>query len=152
MGWTISSAWNLIVKDLEDTLRSVCKAVLQEPGVTASILVRRAQALHRMGVIFQEVRPSQTGFSQPTPTAGKPPGASRPWMVPPRLPLFSDDQNSTLHSRGVSQGNAVSSPVQLFFCFPESFPPQTLLGFSVYQLPLDAELVLCGELEGRKKD
>eukprot|EP00884_Botryococcus_braunii_P009094 jgi/Botrbrau1/18186/Bobra.53_1s0051.1 len=55
MGWTISSAWNLIVKDLEDTLRDVCRTVLQEPGVTAPILVRRAQALHRMGVIFQEV-------------------------------------------------------------------------------------------------
>ncbi len=55
MGWTITTAWNLTVKDLEDTLREVCKQVLQEPGVLAGILIRRAQAMRHMGIIFQEV-------------------------------------------------------------------------------------------------
>lgn len=52
MGWVITSLWNLLVKDLEDTLRHVTRAVLTADDVDEDMKVKRAQALFELGDIF----------------------------------------------------------------------------------------------------
>lgn len=57
MGWTITNIWNLITFDVEETVYTVAKMVLDESGVDKEVLKMRAAALKEIGVIF-EVGPS----------------------------------------------------------------------------------------------
>ena len=57
IGWVITNLWNLLIKDLEETLNHVTKAVLKEEGVSKDVLKLRAQGLAEIAKIFQ-VRPA----------------------------------------------------------------------------------------------
>ena len=49
----ITNLWNLLIKDLEDTLRHVTRAVLSEEGVDKETITKRAQGLVEVAEIFQ---------------------------------------------------------------------------------------------------
>jgi len=53
MGWSITNIWNLLTYDVEDTIYSVCKAVLDEKDIPKDMRTTRAAAIKAIGVIFQ---------------------------------------------------------------------------------------------------
>ncbi|KAK9808094.1 hypothetical protein WJX73_004672 [Symbiochloris irregularis] len=62
MGWVITAIWNLLVKDLEDTLRHVTRAVLTADDVDEETKSKRAQALWELGDIFSEAKRQEDTF------------------------------------------------------------------------------------------
>ena len=53
MGWTITNIWNLLTYDVEDTVYTVCKQVLDEEDIPKDMRTTRAAAIKEIGVIFQ---------------------------------------------------------------------------------------------------
>ena len=53
MGWTITNIWNLLTYDVEDTVYTVCKQVLDEADIPKDMRTTRAAAIKEIGVIFQ---------------------------------------------------------------------------------------------------
>lgn len=53
MGWTITNIWNLLTYDVEDTVYTVCKEVLDEPDIPKEMRTTRAAAIKEIGVIFE---------------------------------------------------------------------------------------------------
>jgi len=48
----LQTAWSLVVRDIDSTMKSVARKFLQDKSVPWQIRVRRAQALQRLGKIF----------------------------------------------------------------------------------------------------
>jgi len=48
----LQTAWAAVVRDLDGTLKEVCKKLLQDKSVPWQIRIRRAQGLQRLGQIF----------------------------------------------------------------------------------------------------
>lgn len=54
IGWVITNLWNLLIKDLEDTLRHVTRQVLEEgEGTSKDLVLKRARGLAVLAEIFQ---------------------------------------------------------------------------------------------------
>lgn len=50
----LQTAWSLVVRDIDSTMKSVARKLLQDKSVPWQIRVRRAQALQRLGKIFTQ--------------------------------------------------------------------------------------------------
>lgn len=53
MGWVLTHLWNLLLKDSEDTLRHVCRAVLENPEVPQEQRTKLAEGVLEIARAFQ---------------------------------------------------------------------------------------------------
>ncbi len=66
MGWSITNIWNLLTYDVEDTVYTVAKAVLDEKDIPKDVRTTRAAAIKAIGTIFKVPSLSRIPFPWPT--------------------------------------------------------------------------------------